>query len=208
MFEIKAWISDYHDELFVMSIEDFEREWCNNVSGYVEVIIGEHALGWFPTHSLKPGQVCEEWVNWWLTLFLECAHNISKTNYFSFPVPESNCTWLEFELVENKIIFNRARYESCRLKRLPLIENFAKFIHDEQTGAERGLPITEKFTGFTYVEPTGIEIGYRDFLQEIKRATTKFFKELEAINPALMKSKMAVDMLFLFGCCWGDYSPT
>ena len=176
MFEIKAWISDYLDEISTITVKAFDKDWYN-VSGYVQVDIGEHQIGYFPMRPAMPGQTGDEWVNWWLESFLQCANKISETKYVAFPMPESNLTWLEFELVDTRVIFNLAEYGGCELK---------------------GLIITEKFNGFTYVEPLGVEIEYADFLKEIKRASMSFFNELESINPSLMNSKMAIDMLHLF----------
>jgi len=181
MFKIKNRIVDNINELKMLTIDTFNAE-CPNISGYISVTIDEHKFGFFHEHPIRPDEIGYEWINWWLKYFLRCAHDISRTKYTAFCMPESSHIWLEFEMADDIIVFNKAITKSSIIEK-PLLNG--QYIEDY---------IVEKFNGFSYVEPIGSSIAFHDFLREIINATKIFLDELELLCPYLMDSNMVKDM--------------
>ena len=173
MFKIKIRITDGLDELKTMSCDFFDKEW-HNVSGFVEVTIGKHILGcYYHETPLQVGEIGGQLINWWLSLFLQCAKFILSTKYVAFHEPEKANRWLEFRLIDGVVILNIAL--------------------DEKQINNR-LLIFEKFDDFTYVEPINYKIEIKEFLYEIDSSVKKFIEELTIINPELIKTKMVREL--------------
>lgn len=175
MFKIKTRITDDIEDLQLSTPSSFDKEW-NNASGFVQVTIGHHKLGYYHENPMQAGEWGGEWINWWLELFLLCAKNIGETKYIAFNEPESANKWLIFELVDDIVLFNIAIDEICFKNK-----HF----------------ISEKYLGFTYIDPVGVKINLHDFLREVNNAVEKFINDLKAINPKLMRTKMIKKLLEL-----------
>jgi len=173
MFKIKTRITDDIEELRVSTPQFFDKE-LNNVSGFVEVIIGHHKIGYCHEKPMQIGEWGGEWVNWWLEKFLLCANNIQKTKYIAVLKPETANRWIEFELVDDILTVNLAQGE---------------------LNTENKLFISEKHMSFIYDDPVGVRINLYDFLHEVNDAVNRFIDDLKAINPKLVKTKMANNLL-------------
>ncbi|MCL2399484.1 MAG: hypothetical protein FWC91_07075 [Defluviitaleaceae bacterium] len=176
MFKIRTRIGCSIKELKNISVSVFNEEW-GDVEGFVEVVIGGDRMGYYHENPLRPNEKGGEWITWWLSLFLDCANMITKTNYVAFVEPET-IGWLEFILCNNIVIFSNAI----------------------EVGSESlpGLSVYEKPECFSYREPKDIEINLNDFLQEIYRAAESFLDELKSINPQLMESEVIKRILELY----------
>jgi hypothetical protein len=173
MFKIRFRITSGIDELKTMTSDYFDKEW-NDVGGFVEITIGRHKEGYYHENPLQDGEVGGEWVGWWLSFFQRCANHIQKTKYVAFREPETYNRWLEFKLIDDIIVINVAQDIEERNKEL--------FIY-------------KAYDGFTYVEPMDFEVGIDDFLLEIYAAKKMFLDKLRVINPELLKTKMALELL-------------
>ena len=176
LFKIKTRIGCSIEELKTITVSAFNEEW-GDVEGFVEVTIGEATIGYYHEGPLDLNLPGCEWITLWLSLFLECAYMITKTNYVAFSKPEFG-SWLEFVLQDNIVIFNNA------------IETEQNFL--------RGINQYEKPDCFSYWGTRDIKINLKNFLQEIYRATEYFLDELKSINPNLLESEVIKKILELY----------
>lgn len=175
MFKIRTRITDNLDELKELSYDYFDKEW-NNISGFIEVIIGNYKEGYYHENSLQDGEIGGEWLNWWLSLFCRSANNLQKNKYVAFLVPETTNRWLEFSLIDDVVVFNLALEE--------------KHINNK-------VFICEKCNNFTYYEPMDYKIKFNDFICEIDNSVKRFIDDLKFINMDLLETKMVKELLNL-----------
>jgi len=204
MFKIHNRIAQ--DEDFIgfknMTLEYFNKEW-NNIHGYLEIIIEDYKIGYYHEDLLLDDKICGDWVNGWLELLANAVYYLPKTKYVAFQEPEV-WRWLEFTFIgENEIIFKHPMdkgwlettcYEG---ESLPEIEepNDEEAIEATYIGSKE-IFITEKNVELFIVEPlTEYRFNYENMKSEVIGAIDKFFCELVEINPTLMETQMAKDLL-------------
>jgi hypothetical protein len=176
VFKIKTRITNDIEELKTMTSDYFDKEW-NNIGGFIEIDIGGHKEGcYFHEKPLQDGELGGELVNWWIELFLNCAIQIQKTNYVAFHEPETTHRWLEFKLVADNVIINVAVDTK--------LMNRTSFF-------------CENYDGFIYEGPKNYSISLEQFTSEVYAVTRYFLDELKIINPDLLNSQMAINLLSL-----------
>ena len=187
MFKIKSKITDHIEDLKTWSIKDLPLD-TGDVEGVIGITIGKKSYGNYDYHSypLKPGVLGGEYIAWWFDYLLNCAKCIRETKYYAFAYPESCDAWLEFELIDNAIVFRYATVGHW----IPAKNNRPGEIFVRPKDAEflalRTRHITVKYSKFKYDETTTHEIDLDDFFQEIINATRAFLDDLNDINPELI----------------------
>jgi len=208
VFKIYIRLSDEAEELNELrqiSPELFEQEW-NNIHGYIKIEFdGVHISGYY--HEKDPvldEVISREWVNWWLKLLLDAVYYLPKTKYVAFRQPEV-WRWLEFTFIdENEVILKTPmdigwlEIEALsKERRLRELGEKGEGNNEEQVVYLRNQKTftTEKDVCFMDKPSPKHRFSYEEMKSEILKASDKFFKELIELNPRLLETEMAKDLL-------------
>lgn len=175
MFKIKFRITDYIDELKSIDVSHFDDEY-NDVEGFFQICIGQEQAGsYYHDDPLQKDEVGGEYIGYWLNHLLDTVNYLSSdTKYVAFKDLETINRWIEFErtndILQTKIAIDTEM--KCRK-----------------------LLTTSPDNAFDYVEAGECHIAFTEFKKEVIKAAENFFYQLKMINPNLIRSKMALELL-------------
>jgi len=173
MFKINVRITENFGILKTISPGHFDREY-NHITGFFEIKLGAHNEGsYFHEEPLQEGEHGSELLDWWLNLMLDTVNYLENSKYVAFQEPETFNKWLEFKVENNYVKINLAVDNS---------QNDNTFI-------------IEPYKSFSYIEPTDYMISLTQLKHEVIKTTKLFLAELGNINPALLKTKMALELI-------------
>lgn len=171
MFEIKYRIVDDLETLKGIKAPRFNEEW-GNISGFFRVSFGSHKEGnYYHENEMENYEMGEELINYWLEVLLEAVLLLSKeTDYVALREIDTIDRWIEFRRHRSEVVVNAARDEENVL---------------------RDLWISSPQNVFLYIEPLDCVCEWEELKRQVLFKTRQFLKELQNINPELVKTEMA-----------------
>lgn len=174
MFKINIRIIDDIEQLKSMNPSFFDSDF-SHITGFIEIMFGEHKEGcYYHENPLREGETGDELLDYWLNKLLDVVNTITTTKYAAIKQLETVNKWLEFKLNDENIIINVA---------VDIAEKNNKLF------------VKEFFDGYIYIEPIDFSIDFICFMNEVKNAAKRFLDEIKEINPELLKTKMAMELL-------------
>lgn len=175
MFKINCRIVDDFDELKSIKATLFDSEY-NHITGFFELCFGEQKEGcYYHENPLQEGETGVELLDYWLNCLIDVTNYLSMTTtYAAFKELETVNRWLEFKRIDDKIIINTA---------IDIAER------------NNELFITNFYDGFNYVGPQNFCMEFSEFKSEVLSAVNCFLNQIQKLNPHLIKTKMALELL-------------
>lgn len=175
VFKINIRIVEDLEILKTMDISDFDKEY-NQIEGFFQICMGSHKEGcYYHEDELKDGEIGSELLNYWLNRLLDVVNCFSNgEEYVAFHELETMNRWLEFKASEGEIQIRTAIDSSMKIK---------------------DLLITTPYCDFDYIESWKYQIEFSKLRNEIVKSVNIFLHQLEVLNPDLLKTKMALELI-------------
>ncbi len=175
MLDIKVRIvEDYENicKLKHITIEEFNSEW-RHISGFFNMIIGNKSVGcYYHNNSLNKDEIGGELVDFWLNELLDVIINlhIGKT-YVAIPIIECCNTFIEFKKKDEGVEINEAKDDNYNGQ--VLFEPICTFVNKN----------------------ADCIIDFIELKSIVVNKTKKFLCDLKQLNPQLLKTQMALELI-------------
>lgn len=172
MFDINFRIVDDLEYLSNVTSKQFDAD-MGHIEGFFELNFDGNIEGYYHNNKLHEDEIGLELLTWWFPLVIEAIIILEKeSKYVAFQKPDTYNSWLEFILEEDDIL---------KVNRVRDLEEFKE-------GSRAGV-VTVKKDSFTYPEWKNVKISFNEFKNKVKTKGKEFLKEIEKINPEILKSK-------------------
>lgn len=175
MFKINIRIVENIEILKTMDISTFDNEY-NQIEGFFQICMGSHKEGcYYHDNALQDEEIGSELLNYWMNRLLDVInHFLNGEEYIAFHELETMNRWLEFKKNDGKIQIRVAIDSSMKIKELL---------------------ITSPCYDFDYTELWKYQIEFSKFRNEIIKSVNNFLHQLKMLNPNLLKTKMALELI-------------
>lgn len=175
MFKINIRIVENIEMLKKMDVLTFDNEY-DQIEGFFQICMGCHKEGsYYHDDVLQEEEIGSELLDYWLNRLLDVTnHFLNGEEYIAFHEIETMNRWLEFKKNDEKIQIRVAIDSSMKIKELI---------------------ITSQSYDFDYTESWKYQIEFFKFKNEIIKSVNSFLHQLEILNPNLLKTKMALELI-------------
>ena len=175
MFKINFRITEDLEILKTINISDFDKEY-DQIEGFFQICIGSHKEGcYYHEDELQDGEIGSELIDYRLRRLLDVVNCfLNGEEYAAFHEIETMNRWLEFKANEGEIQIRTAIDTSMKIK---------------------DLLITTPYCDFDHIESWKYQIEFSNLRKEIVKSVNSFLHQPEVLNPNLLKTKMALELI-------------